>query len=61
MKQRFKEKCDICGKSSYFYRGYETQIICDSCMGIKEDEEKEEVKKVVHKAKQQQTNIFDFI
>ena len=63
MKQRFREKCDICGKFSNYYQGYEMKIICDSCMEkiknnvpVENNEEKLEEEPRIG-----QMDIFDFI
>ncbi len=53
MKQKYKEKCDICGKWTNNFDTSKGIIICDLCMN--ENKGKVELEEPV------QTTIFDFI
>lgn len=53
MKHKYKEKCDCCGKWSFYYAGHSNKLICDEC--FKKTNGKIELDEPV------QTTIFDFI
>lgn len=66
MKQRFKEKCDICKTSSYFYQGYGDKIICDECIekmknGDFEKTKEEQKEDCIVNQEEGQMTIFDYM